>query len=256
MRYIQYVPFTVLTLICLLSGCKDDDGNISTGQSEQEQVGSSQQATTGAPTTPEVYDKGDLLLISGEQDAHTLDLARFVPDASVALAEAQMDGSYNNSQDNVCHSPSLSSGSPELDLTADGYGLCHLMLTFKQGNRSYSRSLTINYTRTPDVQVPALSEVLSVNESRTINLADDTAIKALLDQGYSLSGNLSVAGTVTATVADNDADGVNDSITISSGDVLGPNRITYLLEKAGNDPDMKTGIIDVTVSSNGIQDSH
>ena len=166
MNCLRYYLPPALAMSLFLFGCKDDDGNVSTGQSEQPPSASGQQAAAGAPTTPEVYDKGDLLLISGEQDAHTLDLARFVPDASVALAEASMDGGY----DNVCHSPFLSSGSSELALSADRYGLCHLMLTFEQAGRSYTRPLTINYTRTPDVQVPAISEVLSVNESRTINL--------------------------------------------------------------------------------------
>ena len=138
MHYFQYAPFTVLTLVFLLSGCKDDDGNASGGDSKQTPAINGQQADTGAPAMPEVYDNGDLLLVTGEQDAHTLDLVRFIPGNSISLTEARMDGDY----DNVCHSLFLSSGWPELVLTADSYGLCHLILTFVQAGRSYTRPLS------------------------------------------------------------------------------------------------------------------
>ena len=247
-RYTQYPVLTMAILLLSLSGC--GGGEDSAGSSPDSTADIVPPDTdNGLPPddiTP-IYDDNSLLLICGEQDEHILDLARFVPAPGIALTDARMDGNYSN----VCHSPYLSAlpgDIPELALTADHYGLCHLLLTFEQDGQAYTRPLTINYTRTPQVQIPALGEVFVVNEHRTIELADNPAIKALLDQGYSLSADsIGIAGTISATVVD--ADGNNDSIAISSGAVPGPNRITYLLEQTGDKPDVKTGIIDVTVSA-------
>ena len=253
MRHSRYTPSPLLTVTLLLlslSGC--GGGGDSAGSSSDSTADVAPPDTdNGLPPddlTP-IYDDNSLLLICGEQDEHILDLARFVPEPGIALTDARMDGNYSN----VCHSPYLSAlpgDIPELALTADHYGLCHLLLTFEQDGQAYTRPLTINYTRTPQVQIPVLGEVFAVNEHRTVELADNPAIKALLDQGYSLpTDSIGIAGTISAMVVDTDADGHNDSIAISGGRVPGPNRITYLLEQSGDKPDVKTGIIDVTVSA-------
>ena len=189
-----------------------------------------------------VTSSGPRLLRLSDQGEHTVEPSRFM-NPQETLVEVQTD----SSPDNVCHPLSSS----QLTLHADGYGLCHLQLTFERNGQSSERLLTINYTSTPETLLPALSEVFEVNQTRTIDLTSNATIKTFFDAGYTLKQNaLTVSGTITAEPRDTDADGAFESIDISSDEVLGPNRITYLLAK--ENADVKTGVIDVTVSASPV----
>ena len=230
-----------LALSVSLTGCGGggEGDNSSASQPGTGNTGGSGSTGSGDIVTP----SGPRLLHLADQGEHTVEPSRFMTPQE-ELVNVQTDGS----PDNVCSAQSSS----ELTLNATGYGLCHLQLTFEQkgeqNGQRYERPLTINYTSTPNKLLPALSEVFEVGQHRTIDLTSNAAIKSFFDDGYSLQPNaLKVSGSITAEGHDTDANGSFESINISSGDVLGPNRITYVLEK--ENADVKTGVIDVTVSA-------
>ncbi|MHA2761944.1 adhesion domain-containing protein [Vibrio harveyi] len=195
-------------------------------------------------TVPPIISNAMLVQLEGS-GTHSIDVGNFINsiDKNSRISSVKSID-YDSSACTL-----LDYSSNEIQVQANSLGHCEYKITVErsinnQSNKTDS-TLLVNIGKDINNNIKTISELAIKNNEININFASKEETRGFIEQGYTLdSTNISLFGD-----AELSSDG--NSITVTTSDNLGLNRIFYFLIKAegGEVVDSKPGVIDITVTS-------